>query len=729
MQTGSQTIRENIYSGALYGITTWTVYAIVECCFACIISWIIKPSYDYVPLHWGFTTLLFVIYPVIGLIMGGIIGFCTSVVADRLFIYEQIRPSILFPSAVTITIVLAFIFNFIINYSTSSSEAIGLAEFPPLSISLLLIFALLMSSKSITRFRRLRFITNPWTVSIMLLGLPWIHNELLFDYSTTVNALGALAHISGVFLISFFVLRLVRKHFTSVLTTEKFALSGNYLIFLVVTATAVLGFTFFLKQSPILESLNLKTPSSGLRHPNIILITMDTVRADHLSLYGYDRETTPNLKRLSEGATIYTRAVASGDMTLSTHASIFTGMYARQHGAHFDPWNGYPEGQPLSDKFHTMAEILSENGYSTMGIVANYTFLSHHYRLNQGFQYYDNRALIALLADTELYFIRQGIRNILIHFAPRETFDARCQRAEKINSEVFTFLDKPHKKDELFFLFINYMDAHEPYIPPSPFDTMYPGKNETFASDSYFKLAKEVIKLERKATNEEINHLISQYDGEIAYLDFHLGKLIAKLKERGLYENSLIIITSDHGEAFGEKNLFNHGVSVYQDQVFVPLIIKYPNVREKRIVHKIVSVVDILPTVLDVLGSELPVNLKGQSLLKLEKDNLRDVISESFPSGHLRSLHPRFDRIEQALFLGPYKFINSSAGQKQLYNLTKDPHEKENIYQSDNSISIKLEARLNEWLDNTKSEFASSSVKVKPGKETLERLKALGYIQ
>lgn len=160
MQAGSQKIRENIYSGALYGITTWTVYAIVECWFAFILPWIIKPSYDYVPLHWGLTALLFVIYPVIGLILGGIFGFGISAVADRLPIFEQIKPSTLFPSASTITVVLAFNSNLIINYSTSSAESIGLAEFPPLSISLLLMFALLLSAGSITWFRRLRFIST-----------------------------------------------------------------------------------------------------------------------------------------------------------------------------------------------------------------------------------------------------------------------------------------------------------------------------------------------------------------------------------------------------------------------------------------------------------------------------------------------------------------------------------------------------------------------------------------
>ncbi|MDY7038032.1 MAG: sulfatase, partial [Thermodesulfobacteriota bacterium] len=614
------------------------------------------------------------------------------------------------------------------NHTTSSVKSLGLSEFPPLSLSLLMIFGLVLSIRSEALFIRLRFVTNPWTASIVLLGLPWLYNEQLLTYSRPVNATAAMAYTVSIFLISFFFQRILQRLPTVRFKKRTFASSRNSLVILTFAVVSVLGLSLFSKQSPPNQLLDSVTSPLDTSYPNIILITMDAVRADHLSLYGYDRETTPNLKRLSQKATLFARSIASGDMTLSTHASIFTGMYARQHGAHFDVSNGCPGGRPLDEKFRTLAEILSEKGYLTMGVVANPNFLSHFYRLDQGFQYYDNRVHIPFLDQTGLYFMRQCIRNILAHFLPRETFDMVYRRAEEINKEVFNIIDKAKQEAAPFFLFVNYMDAHNPYIPPSPFDTLYPGKDETFTSARYYALAWAVIKLERKVAEEEQDHLISQYDGGIGYIDFHLGKLIERLKDLGLYENTLIIITSDHGEVFGERNLFNHGVSVYQDQVYIPLLIKYPNDSQRCVVDELVSVVDLMPTILDVLGDKIPKNLPGKSLLKLGMGNLRSLISETFPAGRLIDFHPRFDRVERAIFLGKYKFISSTAGKKELYSLTKDPSEKKNIYQSDDVLSLELERRLARWLETTVAE-TDLSAKGKPDKETLDRLKTLGYIQ
>jgi arylsulfatase A-like enzyme len=239
-------------------------------------------------------------------------------------------------------------------------------------------------------------------------------------------------------------------------------------------------------------------------------------------------------------------------------------------------------------------------------------------------------------------------------------------------------------------------------------------------------LIRLVLALKRGVTQTEHEHLISQYDGEIAYLDFQLGRLLARLKELGLYDDCLLIITSDHGEALGERNLMTHATSVYQDQVHVPLIIKYPKVRKKAVVDELVSLVDLMPTVLDVLGYKVPAGVRGQSLLKPERLHGREVISESFATGSLRDLHPRFRRAERAIFLGSFKFIWSTNGKRELYNLSRDPHEQKNLYKPDGPVSQQLEAKLDEWV---------KSVRPRPGqpakldRETLDRLKSLGYIQ
>ncbi|MHC4453451.1 MAG: sulfatase family protein, partial [Planctomycetota bacterium] len=500
-------------------------------------------------------------------------------------------------------------------------------------------------------------------------------------------------------------------------------------MFLVPVLLVVFGANFFLEQKPIQVAYKSKSLDASSDNPNVILITMDTVRADHLSLYGYERETTHELKKLSENATLYNYAIASGDMTLSTHASIFTGLYARSHGAHFT--KNDPAGRALSEKFHTLAEGLLEKGYFTAGVVANSGYITHHFGMNQGFLYYNQAIALSFFGKnnaTKPYLIRKSMRDFLAPLFPRAYNELINRTAEDINREVFTLLDNKAKQESPFFFFINYMDAHNPYIPPPPYDKLFPGKDETFTMAHYTTLSQEVMKLNRKVSTEESRHLLSQYDGGIAYIDFHIGKLIEKLKGLELYDNSIIIITSDHGEVFGERDLFNHAVSVYQDQIWIPLIIKYPNINEGRLVNEPASVVDLMPTILDVLKYEIPEGIQGKSLLEHDPGESREIIGESFPSGHLLTTHPRFNRIERAVFSWPYKYIESTAGKKELYDLSKDPKETRNIYNEKDIISRDLAERLNNWLKMTTPEIQSNN-KEKLKDDALKRLKALGYIQ
>ncbi|NOY38663.1 MAG: sulfatase, partial [Nitrospirae bacterium] len=414
----------------------------------------------------------------------------------------------------------------------------------------------------------------------------------------------------------------------------------------------------------------------GSDKPNVILITMDTVRADHLSVYGYERDTTPNLKRLAEVSSLYSNAISTSDITLPSHASIFTGLYPTSHGAHhifntpsdddiadgFANWPRTPK--PLADKFNTLAEILAEKGYSTMAVVANPGYLHYYYNLNQGFNYYDYRSPVIFLGNlvgkVRPFYLRQTIHDFIAWSIPAPDRDNAYIRADGINKVVFSLMDKAKEKDDRFFMFINYMDAHAEYAPPAPYDRLFPGKDETFTLAQFRDLEHQVSKLERDITVKEQQHIVSQYDGGIAYEDFHIGQLIARLKKAGLYDNTLIIVTSDHGEAFGERKQIEHGTSVYQEQVHVPLIIKYPHSNRRTVIDKYVSGVDLMPTVLDVLGYAIPGDIQGISLLKSEEiDKNRSVISESFPDRRKLILNKRFHRIERAIFSDSMKFITS----------------------------------------------------------------------
>jgi len=727
MRLGSQTIRESIYQGATQGAWAWSVYAIVECWFSSILPRLIWPSHEYRVLHQGFTAFLFVIYPALGLLLGGLFGLFLHKAAYRLHFLQKIQSPGLFRAVGTATVISAFALNLIVQFRFRFFLSLYIIVVSILLFSILLLLSLASTTGANIWPKRLGFVASPWTSSIILLGTAWIIKDLLnFVYSPVLRAGSVFIFFIAIYFVSFLIQKTIEKR----LTTESIILKATESFTIrVLFMFVVLGTSFFLNRVPMRMAQSSGVLSVNTNQCNIFLIVMDTVRADHLSLYGYERDSVPTLKKFSDQATLFTHAIASSSNTLPTHASLFTGMYPIKHGAHhIYPPRRSPDGVGISSiglahHFDTLAEILSEKGYMTIGVSANHGWLAPLFRLNQGFQYYDSRVPISWTVWQ--YYLRHRIHNLL-NYGFRSPHGASYRRAEEINREIFTLLDIMRKRGERSFFFINYMDAHYPYLPLPPFDKLYPGKDETFTKDRYDSLRKQVMELERRITKEESSHLISQYDGGIAYLDFHIGKLLTRLKELGIYENSLIIFTSDHGEAFGERGLIDHGSSVYQDQVYIPLIIKYPRTNEKNVVNQLVSSVDLMPTILDVLGCEIPQGIQGQSLLKLAIGNSRHVISEFYPFSDLVQSHPRFDRVQRAVFSGRFKFIKSTNGTKELYDLHEDPDEKNNLFKPDDKTSRELEARLNQWLEEVKEESGSI---IKLEKEALDRLKSLGYIK
>ncbi len=743
---GLQNVSESMYAGAIYGVTAWIVYAVVEYFFTAILPWIMTPSHAYTPVHRYFTLLLFTVYPVMGLIIGGISGLCIYA-ATRANLFSKKTGSSMFAPFTTLTVVLAFNAN--ICYIWLYTDYHIRPLLPSMGVSLLLLPALALSIGYPLWQKRLRFITNPWTVAFVLVGiLPWILYEPLRSATMTVRALSALVYPAAVFLISFVFHKIIAIKRTSNSMESRPVSSTRALAFLVPVYCLVFGAGLILKQTPLQTDQKTLSSLQNTNKPNVILISMDTVRADHLSVYGYERDTSPNLKKFAEESSLYINSVSTSDITLPSHASIFTGLYPTSHGAHhifntpseddltsgFADWPKSPP--PLDDKFDTLAEILSEKGYSTMAVVANPGYLHDYYNLDQGFNFYDYRSPVIFLGNivskVRPFYLRQTIHNFMAWMIPASDRDNTYRRADKINKVAFSLIDKAKKDNNSFFLFLNYMDAHTEYAPPAPYDRLFPGKDETFTMGHFRDLEHQVLRLERDITVKERQHILSQYDGGIAYEDFHIGKLFARLKEADLYENSLIIVTADHGEAFGERKHIEHGTSVYQDQVKVPLIIKYPNSSQKTVIEQYVSGVDILPTVLDTLGYEIPGNVQGLSLLKPEDLNNRTVISESFPDRIKLRLHKRFHRIERAIFSNSMKFISSTSGKSELYDLSKDPREKTNIDMVNNAISENLESKLNKWLLAVKEKNEPERVNVarnQPSKDTLNRLKALGYVQ
>jgi arylsulfatase A-like enzyme len=567
---------------------------------------------------------------------------------------------------------------------------------------------------------------NAWTVSFAFLTYPFFMVEYRYTHTLRVRQILGVAATLFVFLISYSVYQLVP-------TIRRRSLSGWHLAgcWAAITA-AILGFSFEVKQQPLLNDLPPSAAGRISGHPNLILITMDTVRADHLSAYGYSRDTSPNLKQFAQEATLFTDAIAAGDMTLSSHASIFTGMYASQHGAHpvLDSGNnrvavGEEFGLRLPDRSQTLASILWNRGYRTMAVAANTTFLQRAFHLDQGFQYYSQPNPMLFLARTDPFYLRTDLSRVLAHHLPLSMSQRAYRTAANVNREAFERLQEAKADRKPFFLFLNYMDAHQPYFPLPPYDVKYPGKDNTLTYSQYFAIEFGALSGKRLYTDADRKRDESQYDGGIAYLDACLGDLFNQLRILGLYDNTMLIVTSDHGQSFGEKMLVGHGTSVYQEQVHVPLIIKYPGLRGAKVVDDLVSHIDILPTVLDALGYPVPKTLPGRNLGEAPKTAVT-VISESFPCDLFTHLSPRFRRTERAVFRGPFKLMKSTNGGHALYDLSKDPREEHNLDSQNLRIASLLEADLQRWLSTL------PTLETRPAvldKRTVEGFRSLGYLQ
>ena len=421
-------------------------------------------------------------------------------------------------------------------------------------------------------------------------------------------------------------------------------------------------------------------------------------------------------------------------MTLSSHGSLFTGLYPSWHGAHL---TRLTDPRPLDPSFHTLAETLSENGYTTMAVLANSAYLRPQFGMNQGFDLYDVRNHVNGNAGGGYFwdrrwatsvFLRDVVRAALEHFVSTAELDRLYRRADQITNDGLRILGAMRGRTEPFFLNLNYMDAHEPYIPPAPFRDRFPGRDPWFKNNRVYAMQRELALVSQSRTpTSDLAHIVSQYDGAIAFMDTEIQRLLVGMKQAGLYDNTLIVIISDHGEGLGEHRILGHPAAVYQTMVHVPLLVKYPRASAQppgRQIDTPVSGVDVMPTVLEVAGIGIPANLQGQSLRKLSGDTPELVVSESFPD-RLSRLRGRSDSAQRAIYQGPWKFI-STAEQKELYNLSLDPGEMQNLYDSKDPLARRLTEELDEWIQEIpRRRTPAESL----DRETMERLRSLGYIQ
>ena len=716
---GQRNVTRYVAHGASVGAAVWLIYGIMESSLTALIPslWLSHRSTLY--QHPLFLVFLFLAYGSAGMISGGVWGWVCSRLHRRSSSPNARSADRLFEAGPLISVLVILALNIALSYDFELSSSIVLVLCGAIGVG--------VAARAVPHkwAAELGLITNPWSALLVVLGIAWLLLEVLQSHeSRLLKASVLVSYPLAVYGIS----RLARR------LSDRWIGAGvpccRLRIVLPLAALSGLGVYWTYAPGQPLDA-GIEGVPSRESFPNIVLIILDTVRADHMSLYGYQPATTPNLAEFAREATLYSRASATSDMTLASHASIFTGLYARSHGARYDP-PARPFGVPLSEDFDTLAEFLSDLGYATLGVVANHGYAGRRMNMNQGFQYFDDRRGTPLLAEGHDILVRQPVFEYLSRLLPQSASDMWYRTAEAINEEVFDLLDDVAATDSPFFLFANYMDAHWPYTPPSPYDTLFPGKNESVRNDDYMALMREVHSGQSRVPETWRRHLVSQYDGALAYLDEQVMLLIDKLRALELYDNTLIIITSDHGEAFGRRGLVGHGVSVYQDQVHVPLLVKWPNSGGEGRVHELVSLVDLFPTVVDLLGQKAPQPLPGVSLLELTQGMARHVISESYPNPGMAPRHAHHDRVERALFAGDLELITSSRGKRELYALDQDPNQDHNLFDEEPEEAALLIGWLDDWLA-AKPDFLNqelgSDEKLEIDEETLDRLRNLGYIQ
>ena len=719
MQTDCDRFSKCALLGALHGAAAWSAYAVVEFVFSSILFRIFRPYAVFTAWHWQLTAELLIAYIVTGAIAGGLAGAAVWLLhRNPRLLGNKDRPAVL-EAAAGLTLVAAFAANIAATPTSPSGKHFLLA------VSGAFALAFVASMRSSRWSERFALLTNPWIVSGLLLGVGQLFG--MFELEDVAQQMGAkfalwlaalivllILTAGGAILLGGRVRRIARRRATL------FAPSWAALAFavLLIPASAVLADA----KPPQADELPV---AAGSTRPNLLVIVMDTVRADHMSIYGYKRDTTPNLKKLAADSVLYTNAVSPSNFTLTSHASLFTGMYASWHGAYCDPPDS-SYGRALSPETPTLAEVLSHNGYEAFGVSAN-MYLRPEFGLQRGFHEFDIPRPIPVLDPGAWYMLRRGVRREIGLVADASQFDRLYSRGQDIDTEFLGMLDRNAGGPQPFFAFVNYMDAHFPYIPPSPFDREFPGKLRGVAQDDLEAVQQKVVN-GGEMPAADYRHAISQYDGGIAYTDAAIGRLIDWLKQHHRYDNTMIVVTSDHGEAFGEKHYVLHANSEYQNLLHVALLIKYPKEAARGVVNTPVSLIDVMPTALTSLGLPVPGALQGQNLLDTAAlRGRRELFSEGFACPVVQPPGcPADGCTQRAIVAWPYKYIDANTGRRALYDIAADPDENRNLMALDPTVSDRLAAALNAWV---KTMPARARQHPRVNSESLQRLKSLGYVQ
>ncbi len=406
--------------------------------------------------------------------------------------------------------------------------------------------------------------------------------------------------------------------------------------------------------------------------PNILLISLDDLRADSLGCYGYNRNTSPFIDYISSQGILFKNCFVNTHGTFSSHTTILTGLY---QSSYFCGKGGIDF--KVNKNIPMVQEFLKKNGYFCLGVTDG-GLLSKTYGFDRGFDIYDDQG--------------EGII--------------------KGTNKVIKYL-KENIKKEPFFVFYHTYDIHSPYTPPPPYDEIF-GKYESKINPVNEVLLNFAHTAWKDLSEEDLNFLKARYDGSIKYVDDNLLIFFQKLQEIGFFKNYLLILTADHGEEFGEHGGLLHRDFLYEELIHIPLIIAGTKVPKNKKIYTLCNHIDIATTILNNTGAEKLNYMPGKNLLTLKK---REFIFSQYE-----------DR-RYSLRTKRWKFILSSDGKIELYDLLNDKGEKNNIEKDKEKLCLKFKKEIINILKNIPKFCDNALEKVNLTEEDYEKLKSLGYIK
>lgn len=428
--------------------------------------------------------------------------------------------------------------------------------------------------------------------------------------------------------------------------------------------------------------------------PNIIILVVDALRADHVACLGYDRHTTPTIDAIASEGVMFTQAVSNSNATRFTVPSLFTFLFPSVHGITVD-------GNVLAPRFLTLAEILKSLGYATAAHMPNPS-LKRRFRFDQGFDVYDDQVL------NQRY--------------PGMSRFEKYETAQRINTRVLKWLER--NRDNRVFLYIHYRDVHAPYVPPPPYDTLYYGgdtsERERNISENEYRRMPNNHELEHD--HNDLNYYLAQYDGEIRYVDEQIHYLLARMKELGVLDNAVIFVTADHGEAFLEHGDWAHGSNLYDEMVHVPLVVRLPGQDKRNMkIESPVHTFDISATILDLLDLKPDIDMQAKSLLPL----INGDRANSWEYAFVESPGKRSVRN------GQWKMIqDDKEHSEELYNLQEDPSESRNVIFEEPQVARELRERIRGFvIANEMLSQGHVASREELDEETLRQLRSLGYVE